>query len=155
MVLKDGKDGYCEECDKKYTDINHKWCKSCQTNYLKRNFVNWKSGNKEIDQFIQDMQLNIDSYNDLIFEWIQYDQFSFIKEISRDDYITIYSATWKNHSLYYDEDKNKYMRIDQNKKVILQYFHYPEITASEFLNEVYNFSFYLIHTLFLITIFII
>jgi hypothetical protein len=41
------------------------WCKSCQ---LKSDFTNWTSGNKEIDVFIQGMQLRINDYNDSVFE---------------------------------------------------------------------------------------
>ena len=76
MVLQDG---YCEECGKKYTDISNKWCKPCQLNYLEKNFSKWTSGDKRIDDFIQEMQLKVKEHNDIIFEWIPYDQFENIK----------------------------------------------------------------------------
>ncbi|EXX57305.1 hypothetical protein RirG_208400 [Rhizophagus irregularis DAOM 197198w] len=51
---------FCEKCGDQYTNIGDKWCKTCLTNDLKNNFVNWTSGNKEIDKFIQKIQLKID-----------------------------------------------------------------------------------------------
>jgi len=72
--------------------MNYKWCKSCQINNLKGNFTNWTSENEKIDNFIQEMQLKINKYNDIIFEWIPYNQFSDIKEISRGDFATLHSA---------------------------------------------------------------
>ena len=59
MVLQDGYyEKYCENCDKKYQNI-FKWCRLCQT-----------SGNKQIDDFIQGKQLNINWKNDIGFECI-------------------------------------------------------------------------------------
>jgi hypothetical protein len=119
MVLEDGKDGYCEECDKKYIDVSHKWCVSCQINYLKRNFTNWTSENEKIDESIQEMQLKIDSYNDIIFEWIPYNQFYNIKEIDKYGYII---AIWKGSQLCY----NKNQKESQNKKVALKSLCSPQ-----------------------------
>ena len=42
------------------------------------------------------MQLKIDKYSDIIFEWIPYNQFSDIKEIGRGGFATVYSAIWKD-----------------------------------------------------------
>src|SRR5581483_11808088 len=63
---------YCGRCDNKYTDIKDQWCGPCQRNILKENFTNWTSGDKEIDNFIQEMQLKITNPTDIIFEWIPY-----------------------------------------------------------------------------------
>src|SRR5947207_2555411 len=90
MVL-DGKyvAKYCVKCDKIYTDTYYKWCRPCQTNYLKENFTNWTSGNEKIDDFIQKMQLKINDPWDIVFEWIPYDQFNDIKEICKDCFATV------------------------------------------------------------------
>src|SRR4051812_6335984 len=77
----------CKKCGEKYIDKyneNYEWCKLCQINYLKNNFLSW-SGNERIDNFIQEMQLKINDYNDIIFEWVPYDQFDNVKEIKKDD----------------------------------------------------------------------
>jgi hypothetical protein len=40
------------------------------------------------------MQMKIDQYGDAIVEWVPYNQFNDIKEISKDDFATFYSAIW-------------------------------------------------------------
>ena len=47
------------------------------------------------------MQLNIDNYHDIVFEWIPYNQFNDIKEIGKSDFITVYSAIWRDGPLRY------------------------------------------------------
>ena len=86
----------------------YKWCKPCQINYLKENFI--------------------------ICEWIPYSQFDSIKEISKDDLSTIYSAKWKDGSLYWNKYNKKYIR-GSNKEVALKYSHNLQ-NINEFLNEV-------------------
>src|SRR5437868_6651444 len=73
MILQDG---YCEKCGKTYTDEWHEWCKPCQINDLKKKFANWTSGDEKLDNFIQEMQLKINEWHDITFEWIPYDQFN-------------------------------------------------------------------------------
>uniref|UniRef100_U9TN47 Uncharacterized protein n=1 Tax=Rhizophagus irregularis (strain DAOM 181602 / DAOM 197198 / MUCL 43194) TaxID=747089 RepID=U9TN47_RHIID len=46
---------------------------------VQSNLINLISGNVKIDDFIQEMH----DYDDIIFEWIPYDQFNNIEEISR------------------------------------------------------------------------
>src|SRR2546421_7914641 len=92
------------------------------------------SGNKQIDVLIQEMHLKINSKNDIVFEWIPYNQFDNIEEISKGDYATIYSATWKNGPLYYDH--KEYTRKSY-KKVSLKFLHQKsQNITNEFLNEV-------------------
>ncbi|UZO23186.1 uncharacterized protein OCT59_015530 [Rhizophagus irregularis] len=71
----------CKKCGEIYTNILVKWCKPCQINNLKQDFVNWTSGNEAIDNFIQKMQLKIERYNDMVVKWIPYNQFNIIQEI--------------------------------------------------------------------------
>ena len=87
---------YCEKCGKEYSNIIDKWCKSCQINDLKMNFISWTSKNEKIDNFIQEIQLKINEPNSIIFEWIPYNQFNEIKKIGKGGFVTVYSATWKN-----------------------------------------------------------
>jgi serine/threonine protein kinase len=37
--------------------ISFGWCKECETNFMKENFIYWTSGNKEIDELISHTQL--------------------------------------------------------------------------------------------------
>ena len=125
MVLQDGYyEKYCEKCDKKYQNI-FKWCRPCQT-----------SGNEKIDNFIQQKQLEIYHYNDVIFEWIPYNQLNNIKEISKNDLFKIYSAIWKDGPLYYNYVSKKELIRESNKKVALKCICDSQNTINEFLDKV-------------------
>jgi hypothetical protein len=105
--------------------------------YLKNNFKNWASGNEEIDNFIQEMQLKIGYYdNDIVFEWIPYNQFYDIKETSKNGFITIYSAMWRDGPLYWNKQNNKYTRISNNK-VALKRLHNSQYLINFLIDEVY------------------
>ena len=91
------------------------------------------SGNKKVDYLIQTMQLKINDNNDIVFEWIPYNQFDNIEEINKGDFATVYSAIWKDGPLVYD--KYGYSR-KSDKKVALKCLHNSQNISSEFLNEV-------------------
>ena len=132
MVLQSN--NYCIICESKYADKN-KWCNSCQINYLKQNFTNWTSGNEKIDNLIQEMQLKINSYDDIIFEWIPYNQFNDIKEIGNDGFAKIYSAIWKDGPLQYNRHEKKYTR-KQDERFALKCLYNSQNFTGEFLNKV-------------------
>jgi hypothetical protein len=124
-------ESYCKTCIEEYTDIKHRWCKLCQIDYLRKYFTNW-SGNEKIDEFIQEMQLKIDNPNDMVFEWIPYNQFMTIKEIGKGGFATVYLAKWKNGLLHYDKE----WRRGSDKKVALKCLYGSQNVTDEFLNEV-------------------
>ncbi|PKC07745.1 hypothetical protein RhiirA5_417804 [Rhizophagus irregularis] len=74
----------CKSCGKIYVNIFYKWCRQCEINNLKENFTNWTSVNEKIDNFIQKMQLKIECYDDIIVEWIPYNQFNNVKKTNKD-----------------------------------------------------------------------
>ena len=80
------------------------------------------------------MQLKIDNYNDIIFEWIPYNQFNKIKEIGKGGFATVYSAIWKDGPLYYHNKKLR--RLSANKEVALKYLFNSQNITNKFLNEV-------------------
>ncbi|RIA86748.1 hypothetical protein C1645_828817 [Glomus cerebriforme] len=121
----------CIKCCEIYTNIMYKWCQPCQMNYLKENFTNWTSENEEIDNLIQELQLKINDYNDVIFEWISYNQFINVKETENNGIAT---AIWKNGPLDWNEDEKKYVR-DSNKIVALKYLNNSQNVTNEFLNK--------------------
>src|SRR6266487_3496914 len=93
IILKDDQyfEIFCRKHVEKYINVEYKWCKSCQINYLKENFTNWTSGNEKIDNLIQEIQLKVNDYKDIIFEWIPYNQFDdSIKEIGKGGFSTVY-----------------------------------------------------------------
>ena len=129
-------DGYCKSCGEIYTDIKYKFCKPCLINNLKANFANWTSEDEKIDSFIQEMQLKIDSYEDIIIEWVPYNQFDNIKELIKSDFTTVYLATWIDGPLEYVDYEWK---RTPNKKVALKCLNNSQ-SINEFLKKVCNFS---------------
>ena len=81
------------------------------------------------------MQLKIDEYDDIIFEWIPYNKFSDIKEISRGGFATVYSAIWKDGPLRYEYNVQKYTR-KSNYKVALRCLHHSQNVTNELLDKV-------------------
>jgi hypothetical protein len=130
---------YCEKCGQEYTILIYKLCKPCRINDLKVNFVNWTSGNEEIDNFIQEMQLNLDHiFNSSLFQWIPYNEFYDVKEI-KDDFYTVYSAIWKNGPLNYNfKDLNMITMRDSNERVTLKYFYDIQSMINEYHSKVRN-----------------
>jgi hypothetical protein len=102
---------------------------------LKNNFISWFNGNDNIDNLIQEMQLKINDPDNIVFEWISYNQFSDINEIKKSDPVTVYLAMWKDGPLNYDFDKYEYTR-SQNTMVVLEYLHNSQNITNELLNEV-------------------
>jgi hypothetical protein len=130
-------DGFhCQNCGKQFTQVYNKWCKQCQLSNLK-NITIRASGNEKIDGFIQKMQLKINASQNIIFEWIPFEQFNEVKEIKNDDLTSMSSAIWKNGQLYYDNNKYEYAR-NQNTKVILKYLYNSQNISNVFLNKVRN-----------------
>ncbi|RIA85504.1 hypothetical protein C1645_781718, partial [Glomus cerebriforme] len=121
---------YCEECGKQYDSIPDEWCMPCLINFLKK--ISISSGNEEIDNFIQELQLKINSCIDVIFEWIPYYQFNEIERLGENEYE--YTAIWRDGPWDYDGDKNQYIR-DQNKEVVLKYLNDSQDTK-KFLDKV-------------------
>jgi hypothetical protein len=94
----------------------------------------WTSGNEKIDDFIQEERSKT-NYNKgaIVLEWIPYNQFNKIKEIDKNDLITVYSAIWKDGPLYYQYDE--YTR-DSNEKVALKCLHNSQESIDSLINEV-------------------
>ncbi|EXX56421.1 hypothetical protein RirG_216370 [Rhizophagus irregularis DAOM 197198w] len=104
--------------------------------YLKDNFKNWTSGNGRIDNFIQEVQLKTEYFgDDIVFEWIPYNQFYEIKETSKNLAITLYSVIWRDGPLDWNKQDNKYARVP-NKKVALKRLHYSQNHINFVINEV-------------------
>ena len=94
------------------------------------------SGNKIVDNFIQEMHLKISFYKDTIFEWIPYNKFNNIKEISKGDYAIICSAMWKDGLLYYDRYNDEKYTRKSDKNVVLKYLYNSQNIINEYLDEV-------------------
>ncbi|RIB21402.1 kinase-like domain-containing protein [Gigaspora rosea] len=77
-------------------------------------FSKLKSGNREIDDFLQS--------TDGVLQWFPYTQFENIKEIGKGGFATIYYAEWKNE-MYEPE-------------IVLKEFHNSQEISTKFLNEI-------------------
>uniref|UniRef100_U9TL03 Serine-threonine/tyrosine-protein kinase catalytic domain-containing protein n=1 Tax=Rhizophagus irregularis (strain DAOM 181602 / DAOM 197198 / MUCL 43194) TaxID=747089 RepID=U9TL03_RHIID len=62
--------------------ISFGWCKDCETNSMKENFLYWTSENKEIDELIRYTQLNAPQTCDYL-EWIPFEKFEMVKYIAK------------------------------------------------------------------------
>ncbi|EXX65850.1 hypothetical protein RirG_129420 [Rhizophagus irregularis DAOM 197198w] len=130
---------YCILCKNIYTDEKYKWCKQCEINKLRKNFTNWTSGNKKIDNFIQEKQLKINYPWNIVFEWIPYNKFLDIKEVDKDDFSTVYSAKWEDGPLEWNNNNRKYIRNQKEIELKLKYSHNLQ-NVVKFLNEVKVYS---------------
>ncbi|CAB5390787.1 unnamed protein product [Rhizophagus irregularis] len=102
--------------------------------YLEANFTYWTSGNEKIDDFIQERQLKINNYDDIVLEWIPYDQFNEIKETGKNGSVTIYSAIWKDGPLLKEYEWSDYTR-DLNKEVALKYLYGSQESIDSLIND--------------------
>ena len=104
--------------------------------FVENNHYIWKSGNERIDDFIQKRQLNVNSYNDVVFEWIPYNQFYIIEETGKNGSITVYSAIWKNGPLHNNYIWHVNYTRDSNKEVALKCLHNSQTSIVSLINEV-------------------
>ena len=96
--------------------------------------LKWTSGNEKIDDFIQERQLKINKYNDVVLEWIPYNQFNEVKETGNNSLITVsYLAMWKDGPLHYKD--GKYIR-NPNKEVALRCLHKSQESIDFLIDEV-------------------
>ncbi|CAB4440881.1 unnamed protein product [Rhizophagus irregularis] len=114
-------DQYCVKCGDHYIDLYNKMVE-----------------NEKIDDFIQEIQLKINRYDDIILEWIPYTQFYCVEKIDKGGFATVYSAIWKDGPLTYDRHKKKYVR-EYFKEVALKSLDNSQNITNEFINEVCNF----------------
>ena len=81
------------------------------------------------------MQLKRKSHNEIMFEWIPYNQFNNLEKISKGDFATVYTAIWNNGPLSYDYYKSEYTR-KSDKAIILKCIHNSRNITNKFFNEV-------------------
>ncbi|EXX64199.1 Ypk2p [Rhizophagus irregularis DAOM 197198w] len=125
--------GICGKCKEPGTGVD--WCQSCNAKRFKDNFKNWTSGNKNIDEFIQQSQLNAVSY-DTFLEWIPFEKFQNITYIAEGGFGKIYSAKWPEGNIYYWDIENQSWLRDNIDKYALKSLNNSSDICSDFLNEI-------------------
>ncbi|GES83281.1 kinase-like domain-containing protein [Rhizophagus clarus] len=95
--------GICGECNEPGT--GEYWCQPCNAKRFKKNFKNWTSGNKDIDDLIQHSQINAVHYKNC-FEWIPYENFQNVNYITKGSFAKIYLADWPEVQDFLNEAKS-------------------------------------------------
>ena len=133
--------GICGECNEPGTGSH--WCQPCNAKRFKDNFKNWTSGNKDIDKFIQQTQLNVNAvYYQKYLEWIPFENFQDVTYIAKGGFSKVYSAVWpEGYVVNWDIENQEWER--NNAKVALKSLDNSSNISSDFLNEVIKIYFVL------------
>src|ERR1700722_20143257 len=103
----------CPECNELYT-CYYNWCQQCNSKRFQQDFHKWSSGNKFIDKFIQETQLNAKDWYQVL-EWIPYNRLTNVKYLDKGGFSTIYKAIWLDTNIrswdYYNQQWNR--RVDE------------------------------------------
>ncbi|RGB32960.1 hypothetical protein C1646_762276 [Rhizophagus diaphanus] len=137
---------------KNYLMVMNNKCKKCNsrmcnTLHFQYNFIDWTSGNSDIDKFIQDTQLS--SHKDVkeVLEWIPYNRLYNIKYIAENEFGKVYRANWIDGNISYcndsywdksswnDENQN-WKREGHNMLVNLKSLNNSKNITIEFIDEV-------------------
>ncbi|CAG8515328.1 2727_t:CDS:2, partial [Acaulospora colombiana] len=101
----------CEKCRRPQYAIL--FCDQCARELLEKNFENWTSENKIIDQAIRQSQINLPLPRYLI-EWIPFDDLDDIKYKASGGCAVIYTAIWKKGvALSFDNEKKEFVRSNE------------------------------------------
>jgi hypothetical protein len=111
----------------------------CNAIHFQQKFIDWTSGNNNIDKFIQDTQLsehtNYRIKNAL--EWIPYDGFYDIKYFAKGGFGKVYSANWITGCIdEWDNEIQNWRRKDHNKLVALKSLNNSKNVTLDFIREV-------------------
>ncbi|RHZ85820.1 hypothetical protein Glove_60g89 [Diversispora epigaea] len=85
---------YLGKCSKCYQDnTGRNWCHHCNSKQFQNEFDKWTSGDREIDKFIQQVQLNANKYQGVI-EWIPFGKLANVTYLAKGGFGTVYKADW-------------------------------------------------------------
>ncbi|PKK69001.1 hypothetical protein RhiirC2_781558 [Rhizophagus irregularis] len=130
-----------EETDNYMIVMNYdcKMCDSiCNTIHFQHKFIDWTSGNNDIDKFIQDTQLSAhDDIDKALLEWIPYDRLYNIKYIAEDEFGKVYRANWiDGYITNWDSKNQNWKREDYNMFVNLKNLNNSKNVTIEFTNKI-------------------
>ncbi|EXX68987.1 kinase-like domain-containing protein [Rhizophagus irregularis DAOM 181602=DAOM 197198] len=125
--------GICGECNEPGTGAY--WCQPCNAKRFKENFKNWTSGNKNIDELIQQSQHNA-LFSMKCLEWLPFEKFENVTYLTRGGFSKIYSAAWpEGNVVSWDIEKQKWERCP-DRKVALKSLDNSSNINNDFLNEI-------------------
>jgi hypothetical protein len=89
---------------------------TCNAIYFQQQFIDWTSGNDDINKFIQDSQLSTHKDVSNVLEWISYNRFYNIECITK---AGMYRANWIDGYIKYWDDKNQNWKRKGGKMFVL------------------------------------
>ena len=110
----------------------------CNTIHFQHKFMDWTSGNNDIDKFIQNGQLSVhkDSEISNALEWIPYDRLDNVKYIAEGGFGKVYSANWiDGYIVNWNSENQNWIREGYNMYVILKSLNTSK-NLLEFVNKV-------------------
>ncbi|RHZ55849.1 hypothetical protein Glove_410g115 [Diversispora epigaea] len=105
--------GQCIKCHQDNSGRN--WCHPCNAIQFQNEFNKWTSENKEIDKFIQQIQLNANNHSEII-EWIPFGRLENVTYLAKGGFGTVYKANWLDGFIKFHKIKKKWYRF--GKKVV-------------------------------------
>ncbi|RHZ82421.1 hypothetical protein Glove_109g213 [Diversispora epigaea] len=75
------------------------WCHPCNAKRFQNEFGKWTSEDREIDEFIQQIQLNANKHQEII-EWIPFEKLENITYLAKGGFGTAYKAKWLDGPIY-------------------------------------------------------
>src|ERR1043166_112791 len=129
------KNGLCKKCSQLNT--GSQWCQSCNSKRFQNDFNKWTSGNKEIDEFIQNFQLNATCKEEVL-EWIPYEKFSYVEYLAKGGFSTVHKAKWINGYIrWWNISQNEWIRCGSTD-IVLKSLNNSQNITTDFLQEVCN-----------------
>jgi hypothetical protein len=107
----------CENCNQEC--LATLFCEVCVQNYLKLKFSNWTSGNKNIDNLLQECQMKTLIPSKVV-EWIPYNNLQNIKYLTKGGCSEIYTADWIEGSYEKWDPKEQQLKRIGKQEVILK-----------------------------------
>ncbi|GBB90154.1 hypothetical protein RclHR1_01700017 [Rhizophagus clarus] len=114
---KSGKPMTCEYCNS--TRYSERYCVNCIRKYLTSQFGKWSSGDRVIDEFIQNIQLQA-SVPPFILEWIPPDQFEDVAYLTEGGFSKIHHAKWKRGPIMDWDEKNRKFVYEGTVDIVLK-----------------------------------
>ncbi|CAB4446052.1 unnamed protein product [Rhizophagus irregularis] len=129
---------------KNYIMVLNNKCKKCNSGicniiYFQHKFIDWTSGNNDIDKFIQETQKSVHKKSEIshALEWIPYDRLYDIKYIAKDGFGKAYRANWiDGYITYWNIENKNWKRKDYNMFVILKSLNTLKNLTLEIVNEI-------------------
>ena len=116
----------------RFTETVKDWCKSCTL----QNFKNWTSGNRDIDEFVQNAQLKAKCHEEVL-EWIEYDKFENVEYLAKGGFGINYKAIWnEGYVKSWDSENEQWKRSENNYPIVLKCLNNSQDITGEFLKEV-------------------